>query len=97
MQSPQFPRYLVPPKSKYSSQHPVLKDPQLPFLPQCQRLNFTPIQKTGKLVYLDNVMKFKRNCVRYVDLNLVELAECVGNFLLDENAFGKTMVVLWRL
>ena len=37
MQSPPFPRYLVPPRSKYSSQHHVLKHPQLPFLPQCQR------------------------------------------------------------
>ena len=31
------PRYLVPPMSKYSPQHHVLKHPQLPFLPQCQR------------------------------------------------------------
>ena len=45
MQSPQFPRSLVPPTSKYSSQHHVLKHPQLPFLPQCQRPSFTPLQK----------------------------------------------------
>ena len=44
MQSPPFPRYLVPPRSKYSPQHHVLKHPQLPFLPQCQRPGFTPIQ-----------------------------------------------------
>ena len=37
-------RYLVPPRSKYSPQHLVLKHPQLPFLPQCQRPSFTPIQ-----------------------------------------------------
>ena len=43
MQSPPFPRYLVPPRSKYSPQHNVLKHPQLPFLPQCQRPSFTPI------------------------------------------------------
>ena len=30
-----IPHYLVPPRSKYSPQHPVLKHPQLPFLPQC--------------------------------------------------------------
>ena len=30
MQSPPFPRYLVPPRSKYSPQHSVLKHPQLP-------------------------------------------------------------------
>ena len=37
MQSPPFPCYLVPPSSKYSPQHHVLKHPQLPFLPQCQQ------------------------------------------------------------
>ena len=46
MQSPQFPRYLVPPRSKYSPQHHVLKHPQLPFLPQCQRPSFTSILYT---------------------------------------------------
>ena len=29
MQSPPFPRYLVPPRSKYSPQHHVLKNPLL--------------------------------------------------------------------
>ena len=43
MQSPPFPRYLFPPRSKYSPQHHILKHPQLPFLPQCQRPSFTPI------------------------------------------------------
>ena len=43
MQSPPFPRYLVPPRSKYSPQHHVLKHPKLPFLPQCERPSFTPI------------------------------------------------------
>ena len=33
MQSPPFPRYLVPPRSKYSPQHHILEHPQLPFLP----------------------------------------------------------------
>ena len=42
MQSPPFPRYLVPPRSKYSPQHHVFKHPQLSFLPQCQRPSFTP-------------------------------------------------------
>ena len=40
MQSPPFPRCLVPPRSKYSPQHHILKHPQLPFLPQCQRPSF---------------------------------------------------------
>ena len=38
------PRYLVLPRSKYSPQHHILKHPRLPFLPQCQRPSFTPIQ-----------------------------------------------------
>ena len=37
-------RYLVPLKPKYSPQHPILKYPQLLFLPHCQRPSFTPIQ-----------------------------------------------------
>ena len=44
MQFPPFPHYLVPPRSKYSPQHHILKHPQFPFLPQCQRQSFTPIQ-----------------------------------------------------
>ena len=44
MQSLPFPRYLFPLRSKHSLQHHCLKHPQLPFLPQCQRLSFTPIQ-----------------------------------------------------
>ena len=35
--------YLVPLRSKYSPQHPILKHPQPTFLPQCQRPSFTPI------------------------------------------------------
>ena len=35
---------LVLPRSKYSPQHHILKHPQLPFLPQCQRPGFTPIK-----------------------------------------------------
>ena len=56
MQSPPFPRYLVPPRSKYSPQHHVLKHQQLPFLPQCQRPSFTPIQNKRRnysSIYLD--------------------------------------------
>ena len=48
--------YLVPSRSKYSPQHYVLKHPQLPFLPQCQRPGFTPIQNNRQnysSIYLD--------------------------------------------
>ena len=40
MLSPPVPRYLVPPRSKYSPQHLILKHPQPPFLLQCQRPSF---------------------------------------------------------
>ena len=44
MQVSPFPCHLVPLRSKYSSQHPILKHPQPAFLPQFQRPGFTPIQ-----------------------------------------------------
>ena len=55
------PRYVIssiPPlrRPSYSSQHHVLKHPQLPFLPQCQRPSFTPIQNNRQnysSIYLD--------------------------------------------
>ena len=34
---PPLPRHLVPPRPKYSPQHPILKHPQPAFLPQCHR------------------------------------------------------------
>ena len=51
MQSPPFPRYLFPPRSKYSPQHHVLKHLQLPFLPLYQRPSFTPIQNNRQNLY----------------------------------------------
>jgi len=48
MQFPPLPCYLVPPRPKYSSQHPILKHPQTTFLPQCQRPSFTPIQNNSQ-------------------------------------------------
>jgi len=55
MQSPPVPRYLVPPRSKYSTQHLILKHPQPPFLPQCQRPSFTPIQNTKTLLLVNKI------------------------------------------
>ena len=51
-----IPRYLVPPRCKYSPQRHVHKQPQLPFLPQCQRPSFTPTQNNRQnysSIYLD--------------------------------------------
>ena len=48
--------YLVPLRPKYSPQHPVVKHPQRTFLPQCERLSFTPIQNNRQnysAVYLN--------------------------------------------
>ena len=67
MQSPPFPRCLVPPRSKYSPQHHVLKHPQLPFLPQCQRPSFTPIQNNRQnysLIYIVINIKNSATCFR---------------------------------
>ena len=44
MQLSPFPCHLVPLRSKYSQQQPILKHPQPAYLPQCQRPGFTPIQ-----------------------------------------------------
>jgi hypothetical protein len=43
LQFPPFSSLLIPLRSKYLPQHPVLKHPQSTFLP-CQRPRFTPIQ-----------------------------------------------------
>jgi hypothetical protein len=44
MQSSPLPCYLVPRRSKYLPQQPILQQPQPTFLPQCDRPMFTPIQ-----------------------------------------------------
>jgi len=70
MQSPPVPRYLVPPRSKYSPQHLVLKHPQLHFLTQCQRPSITPIQNNNKIIvpyilifkFLDSSLEDKSLC-----------------------------------
>ena len=71
MQSHPFPRYLVPPRSKYSPQHHVLKHPQLPFLPQCQRPSFTPIQNNRQNYSSIYILIFK-----FVDSNLEDKRFC---------------------
>ena len=38
------PSYLVPLRPKYSPQHPIVKNPQSTFFPQCEQPSTTPIQ-----------------------------------------------------
>ena len=48
----------LPLRAKYSFSHPVLKHPQLTFLPQCERPSFIPIQNNRQnysSVYLINL------------------------------------------
>ena len=55
---------------KYSPQHHVLKQRQLPFLPQYQRPGFTPIQKTGKIIVLYSLI------FKFLDSNLEDKIFC---------------------
>ena len=82
MQSP-FPRYLVPPRSKYSSQHHVLKHPQLPFFRNVSDQVSHPYKTTGKIIvlyimifkFLNSNLEDKRFCTEwqqaFPDLNLL--------------------------
>jgi hypothetical protein len=61
------PLYLVPLRSKYPPQHPILKRHQPTFLHQCERVSFTPKQTIGRItvlcisifIYLDSKLKDK--------------------------------------
>jgi hypothetical protein len=76
------PCYLVPLRPKYS-QHRFLEHPQLMFLPQCEWPTLTPIQTTGKIIflyiiifmYLHSKLEDKRFCTEqqeaFPDLNLL--------------------------
>ena len=56
---------------KYSPQHPILKHPQSPFLPQCERPCFTPTQNNRQCMYisvftfLDSKLDDKRFCTEW--------------------------------
>ena len=52
MQSPPFPRYLVPPRSKYSPQHHILKHPKLPSSLNVSDKVSHPYKTTGKIIVL---------------------------------------------
>ena len=76
MQSPPFPRYLVPPRSKYSPQHHVLKHPQLPFPRNVSDQVSHPYKTTGKIIVL-YILIFK-----FFDNNLEDLDLHTYTFLL---------------
>ena len=48
MQLPALPCYLVPPRPKYSPQHPILKHPQPTVIPQYEEPSFTFIQTNSQ-------------------------------------------------
>ena len=47
-----LPCHPVPLGTKYLSQHPIFKHTHPAFLLQCERPCYTPIQKTGKIIFL---------------------------------------------
>ena len=48
MQSCTLVLYLVPVRTTFSPHHPILEQPQLTFLPQCESPSFTLIQTNGQ-------------------------------------------------
>ena len=71
---------IVPPRSKYSRQHHILKHPQLPFLPQCQRPS------------LLHSVQYNNCSVRIVSLNMAGKAEiCTRNKTLNVSVIHKSM------
>jgi len=64
--------YLVPLRSKYLFQHPILTQPQPMFLPQCERPSFAPIQNNRQnyssvypnLYILGSKLEDKRFCTK---------------------------------
>jgi hypothetical protein len=61
-----LPCYLVPLRSKYSPQHPILKHAEPAFLSRCQWPSFTPIKTTCKILILCILIWFKSVTLNYV-------------------------------
>jgi len=73
-----LPCYLIPLTPKYSPLHPILKHPQLTFLPQCKRPGFPPIQKTGNIIvlYMLIFLSFAFSNYRYPAVNRAQRSSC---------------------
>ena len=96
MQSPPFPRYLVPPRSKCSPQHHVLKCPQLPFLPQCQCQVSHPYKTTGKTIVLYILILLLTNRkITYISLSIkFQRLQWAGHIVRTDNTKYKKKEML---
>ena len=93
MQSHPFPRYLVPPRSKYSPQHPVLKHPQLLSSLNVNDQVSHPYKTTGKIIilyilifkFLGSNLEDKRFCTEWYqafpNLNLLLISSRTETYM----------------
>jgi len=99
MQSPSFPRYLVPPRSKYSPQHHILKHPQLPcvFCAMLPLETLPPRDPSGGVVHLRIVLSPEEASCLQVFLNMDVLQGGVVSTSPNPQAGGPPLVGCPRL
>ena len=87
-----IPCYLVPLRPKYSPQHPILNKPQPTFLPQCERLSFTPNKTKGKFRVLYDFIfiffkgKLEDKILHWMIASLPSLHSALKFFLILNNS-----------